>query len=163
MTADLSLVQAIDIIFRARQEECEYLAAFRVNPRVVRDRTVSFYVDHASMTVAFRSEEPRTAGDEPRNSAALDGIGIDREFLVSRRDADEHAMFCELVGLALAWWFDEFERYASPITRANAALIKTVVETALADSPEEPMKNHTAAARRFAWREVAGARFTRPL
>ena len=155
-TNDLASVRAVDITFRARQEECEYLAVFRVNPVEVRERTAVFYVDHASLIAMFRAAEPSDgeSGAEPASAAALDGIGVDHEFLVARRDADEDAMFCALARLALDWWFDEFERDASPITLGNARLVKAVVEMALAIESQNPPKNQTQPARRFLWREV---------
>lgn len=156
---DLASVRAVDITFRARQEECEYLAVFRVNPVEVRGRTVVFYVDHASLIAMFRAAEPR--GDdfdaEPASIAALDGIGVDHEFLVARRDGGDGTMFRELARLALDWWFDEFERDASPITLGNARLVKAVVYTALADESPDAPKSHTLEARRFEWREGAAA------
>ena len=161
---DFGSVRAVDITFRARQEECEYLAVFRVNPVEVRGRTVVFYVDHASLIAMFRAAEPR--GDdfdaESSSIAALDGIGIDHEFLVARRDGDDGAMFRELARLALDWWFDEFERDASPITLGNARLVGAVVDTALAEESPQAPKNHTLATRRFEWREVAAAGPLRP-
>ena len=104
---DLDSVCAVDINFRARQEECEYLAVFRVNPIEVRARTVVFYVDHASLIAMFRAAEPsdkegdEPSGAEPASAAALDGIGVDHEFLVARRDDDDGAMFRDLARLAL--------------------------------------------------------------
>lgn len=155
-TNDLASARAIDITFRARQEECEYLAVFRVNPVEVRGRTAVFYVDHASLIAMFRAAEPvdDESGVEPACAAALDGIGVDHEFLVARRDGDDGAMLRDLARLALDWWFDEFERDASPITLGNARLAKAVVETALAVESQNPPKNHTQPARRFLWREV---------
>lgn len=156
---DLGSVRAIDVTFRARQEECEYRAVFRVNPVEVRRRTAVFYVDHASLAATFRAAEPD--GDEvdagPASAAALDGIGVDHEFLVARRDGDDNATFRELARLALDWWLDEFERDASPITLGNARLVKAVVDAALAEESPDAPKNHTLAARRFEWREVAAA------
>lgn len=153
---DLASVCAVDITFRARQEECEYLAVFRVNPVEVRARTVVFYVDHASLIAMFRAAEPSDdeSGAEPASAAALDGIGVDHAFLVARRDGDDGAIFRDLARLALDWWFDEFERDASPITLGNARLVKAVVETALAVESQNPPKNQTQPARRFLWREV---------
>lgn len=142
--------------FRARQEECEHVAVFRVNPVEVRGRTVVFYVDHASLIAMFRAAEPsdEESGPAPAPAAALDGIGVDHEFLVARRDGDDGAMFRDLARLALDWWFDEFERDASPITLGNARLVKAVVEMALAVESQNPPKNQTQPARRFLWREV---------
>jgi hypothetical protein len=156
---DLASVCAVDIAFRARQEECEYLAVFRVNPVEARARTVAFYVDHASLIAMFRATEPsgEERGDEPASVAALDGIGVDHEFLVARRDDDRGAVFRDLARLALDWWFDEFERDASPITLANARLVKAVVDTALAEESQDARQNHTRLERRFEWREVAAA------
>ena len=156
---DLASVRAVDITFRARQEECEYLAVFRVNPVEVRARTVVMYVDHASLIAMFRASEPSDgeACAELASGAALDGIGVDHEFLVARRDAADGAMFRDLARLALAWWFDEFERDASPITLGNARLVKAVVDTALAEESQDASRNHTRPERRFEWREVAAA------
>ena len=156
---DLASVRAVDITFRARQEECEYLAVFRVNPVEVRARTVVMYVDHASLIAMFRAAEPSDgeARAELASGAALDGIGVDHEFLVARRDADDGAMFRDLARLALDWWFDEFERDASPITLGNARLVKAVVDTALAEESQDARQNHTRPERRFEWREVAAA------
>jgi hypothetical protein len=161
---DPASARAIDITFRARQEECEYRAVSRVNPVEVRERTAIFSVDHASLIAMFRAAEPsdEEGGAVRASAAALDGIGVDHAFLVARRDDDLGAMFRDLARLALNWWFDGFERDASPITRANAALIDAVVDAALADSPQEPVKNHTALARRSEWREVGGERPLRP-
>jgi len=137
---------------------------FRVNPVEVRERTAVFYVDHASMIAMFRAVEPsdEESGGEPASAAALDGIGIDREFLVARREADEDAMFRDLARLALDWWFDEFERDASPITLGNARLVKAVVETALAVESRDTPANHTRRPRRFGWRAVAGSGLSGP-
>lgn len=156
---DLASIRAVDITFRARQEECEYLAVFRVNPVEARARTVAFYVDHASLIAMFRAAEPSDdeSGAEPACAAALDGIGVDHEFLVARRDGDDGAMFRDLARLALDWWFDEFERDASPITLGNVRLVKAVVETALAGESQDAPMNLTEAVRRFEWREVAAA------
>jgi hypothetical protein len=154
---DLASVRAVDVTFRARQEECEYLAVFRVNPVEVRARTVVMYVDHVSLIAVFRSAEPDDgeACAKPTSGTALDGIGIDHEFLVARREEDDDAMFRDLARLALDWWFDEFERDASPITLGNARLVKVVVDTALAEESQDAPLNHTRPARRFGWREVA--------
>lgn len=165
---DLDSVCAVDINFRARQEECEYLAVFRVNPIEVRARTVVFYVDHASLIAMFRAAEPsdkegdEPSGAEPASAAALDGIGVDHEFLVARRDDDDGAMFRDLARLALDWWFDEFERDASPITLGNARLLKAVVDTALAEEAQDAPQNHTRPTRRFEWREVAAPGLSGP-
>jgi hypothetical protein len=104
----------------------------------------------------FRAAEPsdEEGGAEPASAAALDGIGVDHEFLVARREADDAAMFRDLARLALDWRFDEFERDASPITLGNARLLKAVVETALAVESQNPPKNQTQPARRFLWCEV---------
>jgi hypothetical protein len=64
-------------------------------------------------------------------------------------------MFRDLARLALDWWFDEFERDASPITLGNARLVKAVVDTALAEESQDASRNHTRPERRFEWREVA--------
>lgn len=154
---DLASVRAVDVTFRARQEECEYLAVFRVNPTEVRERTVVFYVDHASLIAMFRAAEPDDgeACAKPTSGTALDGIGIDHEFLVARREEDDDAMFRDLARLALDWWFDEFERDASPITLGNARLVKAVVDTALAADAQDAPQNHTRPERRFDWREVS--------
>jgi len=66
-------------------------------------------------------------------------------------------MFRDLARLALDWWFDEFERDVSPITLGNARLVRAVVDTALAEESPDAPSNHTLAARRFEWREVAAA------
>ena len=68
-------------------------------------------------------------------------------------------MFRDLARLALDWWFDEFERDASPITLGNARLLKAVVDTALAEESQDAPQNHTLAKRRFGWLEVAAAAF----
>jgi hypothetical protein len=154
---DFASVRAVDVTFRARQEECEYLAVFRVNPTEVRERTVVLYVDHVSLIAVFRSAEPDDgeACANPTSGTALDGIGVDHEFLVARREGDDGAMFRDLARLALDWWFDEFERDASPITLGNARLLKGVVDTALAEESQDAPSNHTLPARRFDWREVS--------
>ncbi len=116
---------AIDIAFRACQEECEYCATFRVNPRALGERTAEYYVDHACVTVRFRGRVP-SAEDDAR-VVALDAIGFDHTFLVSRHGGDEAASYRELARIAMAWWFDEFERDASAITLAVARMVEAVV------------------------------------
>jgi len=60
------------------------------------------------------------------------------------------------------WWFDAFERDASPITLGNARLVKAVVDTALAEESQDAPQNHTWPGRRFEWREVAAAGLSGP-
>lgn len=164
MPHDFVAARAIDITFRARQEECEYVAVLRVNPVEARERTAVFFVDHASLLVMFRATEPTGDEDraEPAAAAALDEIGVDHEFVVTRREGDDGAMFRALSRLALDWWFDEFERDASPITLGNARLVKAVVDMALAEDSQDARQNHTLQARRFDWREVTGPGPGRP-
>lgn len=116
---------AIDIAFRAQQEECEYCLTFRVNPRALGERTAEYYVDHACVTVRFRGRV--ASAEDGARVVALDAIGFDHTFLVSRHGGDEAASYRELARIAMAWWFDQFEKDASAITLAVARLAEAVV------------------------------------
>jgi len=156
MTENSGVVSPIDIVFRARHEEVEYTATFRANAVSGRNLTSEFYVDHASLVATFRSAEPEPdAEPEPvGRGAALDGIGIDRTFLIERCIGDERETYARLARLAVAWWFDEFERDAEPIVLANARLVAAVVHAATTSVGAMEPKSRTDPRRRVAWREV---------
>ncbi len=134
---------AIDIAFRALQEECEYCVTFRVNLRALGERTAEYYADHASLTVRFRGRVPN-AEDDAR-MVALDAVGFDHTFLVSRHGGDEAASYRELARIAMAWWFDQFEKDASAITLAVARLAQAVAEEESRVAPDQ---------RLMTWREI---------
>jgi hypothetical protein len=78
---------------------------------------------------------------------ALDAIGFDHTFLVSRHGGDEAASYRDLARIAMAWWFDQFEKDASAITLAVARLAEAVV----GGMGEE---NRIAPDRRLAWNYI---------
>jgi len=135
----------VDLAFRAQQEECEYCLTFRVNPRALGERTAEYYVDHARVTVRFRARVA-SAEDDAR-VVAPDAICFDHTFLVSRHGGDEAASYRELARIAMAWWFDQFEKDASAITLAVARLAEAVV----GGMGEE---NRIAPDRRLAWNYI---------
>jgi hypothetical protein len=150
-------VGAIDIVLRARREEVEYEVTFRANEMYVRELTSEFLVDHASIVARFRSAEPEPSTQHLPivQSVALDGIGIDRAFLIERCIGDERETYARLVCLAIAWWFDEFERDAEPIIAANARLVAAVVHAAVGREGETAAMNRTDPARRVVWRNIS--------
>jgi len=142
----------VDLAFRAQQEECEYCLTFRVNPRALGERTAEYYVDHACVTVRFRGRV--ASAEDGARVVALDAIGFDHTFLVSRHGGDEAASYRELARIAMAWWFDQFEKDASAITLAVARLAEAVVGNAMRSSNDRDDPTHTTADRRMSWREV---------